>query len=109
MVIVGIVVAIGLTLAFTTFLGPYGAFLLIAILFGLVLSTHQRNKRIYEDLQKIKQKLGIEDEQMNMGNEDMGIEPEIIEEVEKTQLSDLDKQIEQELEEIYQKGQEDKK
>jgi hypothetical protein len=109
MVIVGTVLAIGLTLAFTTFLGPYGAFLLIAILFGLVLSTYQRNKRIYKDLQKIKQKLGIEDEQINMGKEEIGKELEIIAEVEKTELSDLDKQIEQELEEIYQKGQEDKK
>jgi regulator of replication initiation timing len=63
-----------------------GTLLVIAILFGLVLSMHQRCKRIYDDLQLIKQKLGIEEkDEFNMKNEE----------------------IERELEDIYQKSKED--
>jgi cell division protein FtsB len=108
MIIAGTVLAIGLIFAFTVVFGPYGAWVLIALLFGLVLSTHQRNKQIYDDLQKIKQKLGIEDkDEFNMSNEEIEEELALIDITEQSELSELDKQIEQELEEIYQKSEED--
>ncbi|NOU96666.1 hypothetical protein GC093_26100 [Paenibacillus sp. LMG 31456] len=102
MTLFGIIAAIVAAILISIFLGPYGILVLIAVIFGLVLSTHIRNKEIHSDLQRIKEKLGIEDkDDFNMIND------EIEEELEKEQLMDkdhtesteLNKQIEKELEE----------
>lgn len=61
MTILGTVIGIILTLVLSFFIGPFAGLLMIAVMFGLVFSTHQKNKLIYEDLQMIKEKLGIED------------------------------------------------
>jgi hypothetical protein len=63
--VLGIILAYG----FSIVIGPSGGLLLIAIIFGLVYSTHQKNKKIYDDLQRIKEKLGIVDkDDFNMTN-----------------------------------------
>lgn len=46
--------------------------ILLAVIFGLVLSTHQRNKKMYEDIQRIKERLGIVDRNdFHMTNEEI--------------------------------------
>ncbi|MEK8127692.1 hypothetical protein WMW72_07145 [Paenibacillus filicis] len=57
--IVGTVLAV--LLAY--FLGPLGGLLFLSLLFGLTLSNYQRTKKIQEDLQLIKEKLGIATEE----------------------------------------------
>jgi hypothetical protein len=112
MTILGTITAIVVAILISIFLGPYGILALISITFGLVLSTHIRNKEIHSDLQRIKEKLGIEDkDDFNMTNE------EIEEELEKEQLIDndinelteLNKQIEKELEEYIETDNKDNK
>lgn len=48
------------------FLGPYGILVLFAVGFGLLLSIHVRTKEIHDDMQKIKEKLGLTVEAMSM-------------------------------------------
>lgn len=58
-----------LLLIFTfIFLGPYGIALVIIIMFGMNYSTYKTNKKIAEDLQLIKEKMGLmtEDEQIEL-------------------------------------------
>lgn len=88
MTILGIVSTIIFAVLLSIFLGPYGGIVLLAIIMGLVLSTHQRNKKMHEDLQRIKERLHIEDRSdFNMTNEE--IEVELFNEV-----NDLDEQSE---------------
>lgn len=91
MAIFGMVVGIILTLALSLFMGPFGGLFMFAVMFGLVFSMHQKNKLIYEDLQMIKEKLGIEDtDNVLISNEE--IEKELEEEFEKTtEAGDKDK------------------
>lgn len=91
MAIFGMVVGIILTLALSFFMGPFGGLFMFAVMFGLVFSMHQKNKLIYEDLQMIKEKLGIEDtDNMVISNEE--IEKELEEELKKTtEAGDKDK------------------
>ncbi|CAG7594975.1 hypothetical protein PAESOLCIP111_00019 [Paenibacillus solanacearum] len=70
MTLFGTITAIVVAVCISIFLGPYGIIVLISLTFGLVLSTHVRNKEIYSDLQRIKEKLGIEDkDDFNMSDE----------------------------------------
>ncbi|BBH19243.1 hypothetical protein Back11_05880 [Paenibacillus baekrokdamisoli] len=113
MTILGTILAIILAIGFTVVIGPFGGLLLIAIIFGLVFSTHQRNKRIFDDLQRIKEKLGIEDkDEFNMKNEEIEkeLEQELKQSQEASDLSDLNKENEKELEDFNgkNKGNEDK-
>lgn len=96
MTILGIVIAIILTYLLLMIIGPYAVIFMVAVLFGLVFSTHQKNKLIYEDLQKIKEKLGIKDtEEIPLSNEE--IEAELQQELETRERSVLNQQIEKEL------------
>ena len=72
MTLFGIIIAIVVGVGISIFLGPYGIIVLISITFGLVLNTHVRNKEIYSDIQRIKEKLGIEDkDDFNMSHEEI--------------------------------------
>ncbi|MDT3429235.1 putative Holliday junction resolvase-like endonuclease [Paenibacillus forsythiae] len=103
MTILGTIIAIALSIV----LGPVGGIILISIMFGLVLSTYMRNKEIYNDLQSIKEKLGIEErDDFNMTNEE--IEEELEKDyIESSELNDINKEIEKELEE-YRETNDDK-
>jgi hypothetical protein len=87
---------------FNLILGPYGGIVVLGLTFGLIFSTHQRNKMIYEDLQNIKEKLGITDPLHTLENlndteeiENTGIEDE--------HLRKINEEIEKELEEYHSK------
>lgn len=98
MVIFGTIAAILLSILLTMFLGPYGVIVLLSLIFGMVLSTHLRTKEIQNDIQKIKEKLGIEDtNDFHMSNEE--IEQELEKEMESDELRERNEQIEKELEE----------
>lgn len=72
MTIIGIITAIIFAILISIYLGPYGGIVLLAVIFGLVLSTHQRNKKMYEDIQRIKERLGIVDRNdFQMTNEEI--------------------------------------
>lgn len=78
MTIVGTILALVLVVACTAAFGSYGGVILIAIMFGLVFSTYQRNKKIHQDLQLIKEKLGIQNkDEFAMKNEDIEEELEM--------------------------------
>jgi hypothetical protein len=102
MTILGTIIAIFFTILISIFLGPYGILVIISITFGLVLSTHIRNKEIHSDLQRIKEKLGIEDkDDFNMTNDEIEeVLPrgELIDQ-DNNELTEMNKQIEKELEE----------
>lgn len=70
--IFGTIVAIIAAIALSILLGPYSAIVILVIIFGLIFSMHQRNKEIYEDIQRIKEKLGIIDiNEFDLKNEDI--------------------------------------
>ncbi|MCM3748098.1 hypothetical protein M3223_12115 [Paenibacillus pasadenensis] len=71
MVIIGMILAVFILFLSGFFLGQYGVIVLIIILFGMVLSTFQKNKEIYEDLKMIREKLGLlrEDEKIQKENQ----------------------------------------
>ncbi|SET96383.1 hypothetical protein [Paenibacillus sp. NFR01] len=63
MIIWGTVIALlGISLL-TAVIGPYGPLVFIAVMFGIVLDTHLRTKEIQTDLQAIKEKLGLSQEE----------------------------------------------
>ncbi|PZD97272.1 hypothetical protein DNH61_02640 [Paenibacillus sambharensis] len=104
MTIISIVAAILIAI----YLHPYGLILIMCVTFGLVLSNRRRTMRIESDLQKIKEKLGIEEkDEFNMPNEEIEeeLEAEYLSEEERIKLNELNKQIENELEE-YDRAQE---
>ncbi|MWC27561.1 hypothetical protein [Paenibacillus sp. MMS18-CY102] len=59
MMLWGTLLAIGLIVVLSILFGPYGAFIVIVLLFGFVFSNYYSNKRIEHDLRQIKQKLGV--------------------------------------------------
>ncbi|MDQ0914386.1 hypothetical protein [Paenibacillus sp. V4I5] len=72
MTIIGIITAIIFAILISIYLGPFGGIVLLAVTFGLVLSTHQRNKKMYEDIQRMKERLGIVDrDDFHMTNEEI--------------------------------------
>jgi hypothetical protein len=83
LVIVGAILALVLIVACTAAFGTYGGVIVIAIMFGLVFSNYQRNKKIYQDLQLIKDKLGIQNkDDFAMNNKDIEEELEVEHELE---------------------------
>lgn len=61
-----------LAILVSIFLGPYGMIIVLSVICGLVVSNYNRNKIIESDLQKIKQKLGIEEkDEFNLTNEEI--------------------------------------
>ncbi|MCY9667776.1 hypothetical protein M5X11_23115 [Paenibacillus alginolyticus] len=112
MTIFGIILAIIIAILIAIFLGPYGGIVLLAIIFGLVLSTHQRNKKMYEDMQRIKERLGIVDRNdFHMTNEEIEqeLELEVLSESEQKELEKVNVEIEEELETYLNKGNDKKK
>jgi hypothetical protein len=108
MAIFGTIAAVILSVLFMMLLGPYGIIVLLSLIFGMVLSTHMRTKEIQNDLQRIKEKLGIEDpNDFNMSNEE--IEQELEKEMETDELREINQQIEKELEEYADSADKDTK
>lgn len=88
--IAAIIVAIGLSFV----IGPYAGIVILAAIFGLVFSVNQRNKEIYDDLQKIKEKLGIAGiDEFNMNNEDIEreLEEAHLKDNQSSKVDDIDK------------------
>lgn len=70
--ILGIVIAIILVVVFSIVLAPFGGIVLLAITTVMVLKLYQQNKQMADDLQKIKEKLGIvEKDDFNLSNEEI--------------------------------------
>ncbi|SFM53335.1 hypothetical protein SAMN03159341_1444 [Paenibacillus sp. 1_12] len=112
MTLLGICAAVAAAILISLFLGPYGLLVLISIIFGLVLSTHIRSKEIHSDLQRIKEKLGIEDkDDFNMSNDEIEeeLEKEQLIENHENELTDLDIEIEKELENYIETDDKDNK
>lgn len=80
MFIIGTLLAIIIAILVSIFMGPVGVLLLVSVIFGMVLSMYIRNREMYNDIQRIKEKLGIvEQDDFNMSNE--AIEEELLEEM----------------------------
>ncbi|GIP56698.1 hypothetical protein MKX50_10190 [Paenibacillus sp. FSL W8-0186] len=80
MFIIGTLLAIIIAILVSIFIGPVGVLLLVSVIFGMVLSMYIRNREMYNDIQRIKEKLGIvEQDDFNMSNE--AIEEELLEEM----------------------------
>lgn len=80
MFIIGTLLAIIIAILVSIFIGPVGVLLLVSVIFGMVLSMYIRNREMYKDIQRIKEKLGIvEQDDFNMSNE--AIEEELLEEM----------------------------
>lgn len=56
MTIVGIIIGVVLSVALYYVFGPIGGFILAAVVFGMIFSTHQRTKAIYSDMTLIKER-----------------------------------------------------
>ncbi|SDS73177.1 hypothetical protein SAMN05444162_2142 [Paenibacillaceae bacterium GAS479] len=104
MTFAGMLIALFITLLSVVFLGPYGAAILPILLFGMVFSIYQKNKQIYEDVKLIREKLGllteeeqIEEEVQESIDEYNKSDPEI-KESDFVERSEIDKEIENELE-----------
>ncbi|MDF2937352.1 MAG: hypothetical protein K0Q90_2725 [Paenibacillaceae bacterium] len=79
--VLGTVIAIAIAVVLSIVLAPIGGIVLLAVTMVMVLQMYQQNKRMADDLQKIKEKLGIvEKDDFNLSNE------EIEEELEKEWL-----------------------
>lgn len=106
MTIIGISTAIIFAILISIYLGPLGGIFLLAVIFGLVLSTHQRNKKMYEDIQRVKERLGIVDRNdFHMTNEEIEeeLELEVRSESEQRELEKINAEIEDELEDYSNK------
>ncbi|NOU72852.1 hypothetical protein GC098_15710 [Paenibacillus sp. LMG 31458] len=112
MTIIGIITAIIFAILISIYLGPFGGIVILAVIFGLVLSTHQRNKKMYEDIQRIKERLGIVDRNdFHMTNEEIEeeLELEVRSESEQKELEKINAEIEGELETYLKKENEKNK
>ncbi|RAV05559.1 hypothetical protein [Paenibacillus sp. YN15] len=70
--ILGTIIAIILVVVFSIVLAPFGGIVLLAITTVMVLKLYQQNKQMADDLQKIKEKLGIvEKDDFNLSNEEI--------------------------------------
>lgn len=88
--IFGTLISIVIAAAITILLWPVGGIILSAVIFVLVLNMHARNKQMYEDIQKIKEKLGIEDrDDFNLSDEE--IEEELERELNGSQNDKVEK------------------
>lgn len=99
MMIIGMIIATIVAVLSFLIIGPYGIGVLLILLFGLVFSTYQKNKQIYEDLKTIREKLGLlrDDEILQIEINKNFEEYDKIKE-ESQMASDRDKEIEEELE-----------
>lgn len=75
------IVAIIMALLVSIFLGPVGLLVLVSVIFGLIISMYIRNQEMHHDMERIKERLGIEDkDDFNMSNEE--IEEELRKDIE---------------------------
>ncbi len=92
---------IGAVILFLSFylMGPYGVGIFLIILFGIVFSTYQKNKLIYEDVKMIREKLGILRDEEKFQQEMETNQEEYENNIENPKfISKLDEEIEEELE-----------
>jgi hypothetical protein len=107
MTIIGIFAAIIIAILVSVLIGPFGGIVLLAVIFGFILSTHHRNRKIYDDLQRIKERLGIDDrDDFNMTKEEieLELEQEEMNELDSKELVKINEEIEKELEEYSDKN-----
>ncbi|WMT39655.1 hypothetical protein RE628_19935 [Paenibacillus sp. D2_2] len=99
MTVIGMVIGAIILFLSVYLIGPYGVGIFLVILFGIVFSTYQRNKQIYEDIKKIREKLGLlrEDEKIQQGI-DEGLQAFEKKEDHPEIISEINKEIEEELE-----------
>ncbi|MDF2924436.1 MAG: hypothetical protein K0R57_3350 [Paenibacillaceae bacterium] len=105
MIIIGAIVFMIGTLILLVLLGPVGLIIVSGCWIGLLLKLYAQNKRIHEDLQKIKAQLGIEDpdDAANFNMSDEAIEEVLLtemddaEEEQPRERTEADKEIEKEL------------
>lgn len=57
----GTLIAVVATIALSLLFGQYGVIVIIAVIFGIVLSSYQRMNQTHEDIQLIKEKLGVKE------------------------------------------------
>lgn len=70
--LLGIAIAIILVVVLSIVLAPVGGIVLLAVTTVMVLKLYQQNKQMADDLQKIKEKLGIvEKDDFNLSNEEI--------------------------------------
>lgn len=99
MIFIGMVIGAIILLLSFYIVGPYGAGIFLIVLFGLVFSTYQKNKEIYEDVKKIREKLGLLHEEEKFQQEvEMNRTEYDNNKDEPKFISKLDQEIEEELE-----------
>ncbi|CAM3719442.1 hypothetical protein [Marinicrinis lubricantis] len=100
MVIVGIIMAVILSIFSYVIIGPLGGVIILSILFGIVFDIYHRTKEIHSDVKRIKQHLGIaNDEEIEL----LQIEEEIIDEldnIDSEELERVNEEIEKELNDL---------
>lgn len=90
MTILGAILSFVLIYLFAGMMGEFGAFIVIAVIFGMVFSTHLKIKEMHEDLQKIKKRLEIEDQEKT--NEEENILDKIMPETDQNQPMENEKE-----------------
>lgn len=99
MTILGMTIATVILFLSFYLIGPYGIAVLLILTFGMIFSTHQKNKEIYEDLKRIREKLGLLSEAEKMQIEiDKSIEKYEEAKEDSKLITELNKEIEEELE-----------
>jgi hypothetical protein len=70
--VLGTILAIALVVVLSIVLAPVGGIVLLAATLVMALKIYQQNRQIADDLQKIKEKLGIvEIDDFNLSNEEI--------------------------------------
>lgn len=70
--VLGTILAIALAVVLSIVLAPVGGIILLAATLVMALKIYQQNRQIADDLQKIKEKLGImETDDFNLSNEEI--------------------------------------
>jgi len=99
MLFIGMIIAAIILILSFTLIGSYGIAFLVILSFGLIFSTYQRNKQIYEDIKIIREKLGLLREEEIVQNEiDKSIEDYNKIKHDPQLISERNKEIEDELE-----------
>ncbi|MNP64759.1 hypothetical protein D3C76_1602810 [compost metagenome] len=70
--VLGTIIAIVIVVVLSILLAPAGGIVLLAVTMVMVLRMYQQNRQMADDLQKIKEKLGIvEKDDFNLSNEEI--------------------------------------
>ncbi|XEC97331.1 hypothetical protein AB6A23_12705 [Paenibacillus tarimensis] len=107
MTFAGIIIGAGLLIILFMVMGPAGAGLFMAIIFGLVFSNHFRNKEMYEDIKKIKAHLGLmENEELEDYKSEEELRNAMALKDDPDKLKEVNQEIEKELEQYVSDDQE---